>query len=49
MNTQTLDGRYVDREKLVKLLKDLFGVGNYQIKVRNAFRKVRELELVLFC
>lgn len=34
MNTQTLDGRYVDREKLVKLLKDLFGAGNFQIKVR---------------
>ena len=24
MNTQTLDGRYVDKEKLVKLLKELF-------------------------
>ena len=34
MNTQTMDGRYVDREKLVKLLKDLFGAGNFQIKVR---------------
>lgn len=33
MNTQTMDGRYVDREKLVKLLKDLFGVGSFQIKV----------------
>ena len=28
-----MDGRYVDREKLVKLLKDLFGAGNFQIKV----------------
>ena len=35
MNTQTLDGRYVDREKLVKLLKELFGMGNFQIKVRD--------------
>ena len=34
MNTQTLDGRYIDREKLVKLLKDLFGAGSFQIKVR---------------
>lgn len=33
MNTQTMDGRYVDREKLVKLLKNLFGAGNFQIKV----------------
>lgn len=32
MHTQTMDGRYVDREKLVKLLKDLFGAGNFQIK-----------------
>lgn len=38
MNTQTLDGRYVDREKLVKLLKDLFGAGNFQIKVRGPFQ-----------
>lgn len=35
MNSQTLDGRYIDREKLVKLLKDLFGAGNFQIKVRS--------------
>ena len=33
MKTQTLDGRYVDKEKLVKLLKELFGVGNFQVKV----------------
>lgn len=38
MNTQTLDGRYVDREKLVKLLQDLFGAGNFQIKVRSCFQ-----------
>lgn len=37
MNTQTLDGRYVDREKLVKLLKELFGAGNFQVKVRDSF------------
>ena len=33
MISQTLDGRYIDREKLVKLLRDLFGGGNFQIKV----------------
>ena len=43
MNTQTMDGRYVDREKLVKLLKDLFGAGNFQIKVSFFARKRREL------
>lgn len=30
---QTLDGRYVDSEKLLNLLKSLFGVGNYRIEV----------------
>ena len=40
MNTQTMDGRYVDREKLVKLLKDLFGAGNFQIKVGFLCNKV---------
>lgn len=35
MFTETLDGRYVNKEKLVKLLKDLFGVGNFQVKVRS--------------
>lgn len=39
MNTQTLDGRYIDREKLVKLLKDLFGAGSFQIKVRFILNK----------
>ena len=34
MISQTLDGRYVDKEKLVKLLKELFGAGNFQVKVR---------------
>ena len=43
MNTQTMDGRYVDREKLVKLLKDLFGAGNFQIKVGSFATKCREL------
>ena len=43
MNTQTMDGRYVDREKLVKLLKDLFGAGNFQIKVGFFATKLREL------
>lgn len=33
MISQTLEGRYVDKEKLVKLLKELFGVGNFQVKV----------------
>ncbi|KAF6236137.1 hypothetical protein HO173_005766 [Letharia columbiana] len=32
MISQTLEGRYVDKEKLVKLLKALFGVGNFSIK-----------------
>ncbi len=36
MKTQTLDGRYVDKEKLVKLLKELFGIGNFQVKVRRS-------------
>ena len=34
MVTQTLDGRYVDREKLVRLLKDTFGAGTFSVKVR---------------
>ncbi len=33
MISQTLDGRYISKEKLVKLLKELFGVGYFQIKV----------------
>lgn len=37
MISQTLEGRYVDKEKLVKLLKELFGVGNFQIKVRSTW------------
>ena len=48
MNTQTMDGRYVDREKLVKLLKDLFGAGNFQIKVGFFATKLRELITDLF-
>lgn len=36
MITQTLDGRYVDKAKLVKLLKELFGVGNFRVKVRGS-------------
>ena len=48
MNTQTMDGRYVDREKLVKLLKDLFGAGNFQIKVGFFTTKLRELSTDLF-
>ena len=48
MNTQTMDGRYVDREKLVKLLKDLFGAGNFQIKVGFFATKLRELSTDLF-
>ena len=37
MISQTLEGRYVDKEKLVKLLKALFGVGNFSIKVRGSW------------
>lgn len=49
MNTQTLDGRYVDREKLVTLLKDLFGAGSFQIKVRNSFQRSFESSSQSFC
>lgn len=40
MFTQTLDGRYVEKEKLVKLLKDLFGVGNFQVKDMDDYFKL---------
>ena len=43
MISQTLEGRYVDKEKLVKLLKALFGVGNFSIKVRGSYCLAREL------
>lgn len=33
MFTPQLDGRYVDKEKLVKQLKELFGAGRFQVKV----------------
>lgn len=34
MVQQVLDGRYVVEAKLVQLLKDTFGVGNYKWEVR---------------
>lgn len=37
MITQTLDGRYVDRSKLVQLLIDLFGMGNFKVMVGHPF------------
>ena len=41
MITQTLDGRYVDKAKLVRLLKELFGEAQFQVKVlQNSKRKV---------
>lgn len=33
MIIQTLDGRYVDKAKLVRLLKELFGAAQFQVKV----------------
>ncbi len=48
MNTQTLDGRYVDMEKLVKLLKDLFGAGNFLIKVRGSFQESFECSTLTY-
>lgn len=33
MINQTLDARYVDKEKLAKMLKDTFGVGQFRVQV----------------
>lgn len=34
LQVQTLDARYIDGAKLVKLLKDKFGEGNFSFDVR---------------
>jgi len=31
---QIIEGRYVEREKLIKLLKTTFGEGNYQVRLQ---------------
>lgn len=34
---QTLDARYIDGEKLLALLKRLFGTGSFKVNVRPPF------------
>ena len=43
-----MDGRYFDKEKLVKLLKDLFGVGSFQIKVHFFPTELRKINTDLY-
>ncbi len=39
---QVLEGRYIDRDKLIALLKDTFGDGNYAVRVSLSLFKGRK-------
>lgn len=43
MEIQTIEQRYVDMKKLLKLLKDLFGNQKCEIEVGNAFYQTLRL------